>query len=111
MTDTASKAIALGEWVERLQGNLVRVTEAISWRPGTDFERHSSALVSFDFVVSKTMWQMSGGHYVLYGPNETCFMIGTTKLVEADLTPQKASIIERFGNDAERRSVVQILSS
>lgn len=111
MANQVRNAIAIGEFVESLAGKMVRIAEAISWRPGTDFERHSTVHNQFSFSVDNTMWTMSGGHFVLMGGSDTSYSIGTRKLFSVDISAGEAVIIERYGEQAERRSHIRILAS
>lgn len=107
----AKNAIALGEFVESLKGKTVQISQAISWRPGTDFERHSTVCSQFSFQVETTLWSMSGGHYVLFGAHEISYGIGTSKLLSVQIFPEEAIAIERYGDEAERRSSVKVLAA
>lgn len=111
MSNQVKNAIALGEFVESLEGETVKVSEVISWRPGTDFERHSSVHTQFSFQVERTMWAMSGGHYMLFGGNDTSYGIGTSKLFSVEISADEAVIIERYGDQAERQSSVRIVAA
>lgn len=106
----AKNAILLGEFIESLNGKFVQISQAISWRPGTDFERHSTVHVRFSFRVEKTMWAMSGGHYTLFGDNDITYGIGTSKLRSVCFSANEAIVIEQYGNEAERRSTILVLA-
>lgn len=103
-------AIALGEFIESLNGKTVQISQAISWRPGTDFERHSSVHVRFSFRVEKSMWTMSGGHYILFGESDISYGIGTSKLFGVEISANDAVVIERYGDEAERQSTIKVLA-
>lgn len=108
--DTAAKrAIALGEFIETLKGKRVRVIQLISWRPGSGFERHSTVRSDLSFLVTDTMWVMSGGHYVLYGEKEFQYSIGTTMLRGLQVVGNKVEATEIYGDGAERRSTVEVV--
>lgn len=105
--DSKARAIALGEFVQSLDGSHIQVVESISWRLGAGFERHSTIQNRFEFVVQSTMWTMSGGHYVLYGPGDTMLMLGTTKLAEFTVEDGVGTALEIFGSEAERMTVIR----
>jgi hypothetical protein len=92
-----------------LRGKHVHVTQLLSWRPGTGFERHSTVRSEFSLYVAQTMWQMSGGHYVIYGQREFQYSIGTSKLHTIEIETNQLIATELFGTEAERRSTVTIL--
>jgi len=107
--DRRNDAIALGEFIATLKGKPVRVSQAISWRSGTDFERHSTVHARFVMLVARTSWAMSGGHYMLYGKDGSFYAVGTTKLKEVQITDGRARILELYGNEAERLSTVEVI--
>jgi hypothetical protein len=110
--DSATKqAIALGEFVETLKGKRIRAIELISWRVGSDFERHSTVRSQSTFLVTGTMWAMSGGHYILHGENDVQYSIGTTKLHTLEIAGGQATATEVYGNEAERRTILQVLEA
>ncbi len=114
MTSPATRqkdTIALGEFIETLNGKLVRVSQAISWRPGTDFERHSTVHVRFSFRVKSTTWAMSGGHFMLYGEDDSLYSVGTTKLQHLELTDSRATITELYDSGAERQSIIEVVDT
>lgn len=51
---------------------------------------------------------MSGGHFMLNGENEELFTIGTMKLDRAEIAADKATVIEVYGECAERKSVIEV---
>jgi predicted heme/steroid binding protein len=109
-SNQTKNAIALGEFIELLTGKIVQISQAISWRPGTDFERHSSVHARFSFRVKKSMWAMSGGHYTLFGGNDISYGIGTSKLFSVEISADEAVVVERYGDEAERQSAIKILA-
>lgn len=114
MTSPATRqkdAIALGEFIETLNGKLLRVSQAISWRPGSDFERHSTVHARFSFRVKSTTWAMSGGHYMLYGEDDSLYSVGTTNLQHLELTENRATITELYDGGAERRSILEVIEA
>ncbi|MTW11094.1 hypothetical protein GM658_10815 [Pseudoduganella eburnea] len=104
-------AIALGDFVESLNGKSVQISQAISWRPGTGFEHHSTVHSRFIFQVELTLWSMSGGHYMLFGAHEISYGIGTNKLFSVQISPDEAIVIERYGDEAERRSSIKVVAA
>ena len=104
------KAMALGEFVESLEGKVVRISQLISWRPGSDFERHSSILVRLSFRVEKASWAISGGHFTLRDDGDTVYSFGTTMLQDFEINGDTATITELYGTGAERRSIVQVVA-
>jgi hypothetical protein len=106
----AENAIALGEFIESLKGKTVQVSQAISWRPGTDFERHSTVWSQLTIQVEKTLWAMSGGHYMLFGTHKMSYGIGTSKLFCVQISADEAVVVERYGDEAERRSSIKVVA-
>lgn len=111
MSNQVKNAIALGEFIESLVGKTVQISQAISWRPGTNFERHSTVRTRFSFQVERIMWAMSGGHYMLFGVNDISYGIGTSKLFSVEISANEAVILERYGDQAERQSSVRIIAT
>jgi hypothetical protein len=109
-SNQVENAIALGEFIESLNGKTIQISQAISWRPGTGFKRHSSVHAEFSFRVEKSMWTLSGGHYMLFGGNDVSYGIGTSKLFSIELSANEAVIIERYGDEAERQSRIHVLA-
>lgn len=107
--DRQNDAIALGEFIATLEGKHVKVSQAISWRPGTDFERHSTVHMQFVTLVERTSWAMSGGHFMLYGKDGSSYAVGTTKLEKVQITGGRARILELYGNEAERLSTLEVI--
>jgi hypothetical protein len=109
--NAAKQAIALGEFIETLKGKRIRAIELISWRVGCGFERHSTVRSQCTFLVASTMWAMSGGHYILYGENDVQYSIGTTKLHTLEIVGGQATATEIYGNEAERRTILEVLEA
>ncbi len=56
------------------------------------------------------MWAMSGGHYTLFGEDDTSYAIGTSKLFSLEISANGAVVIERYGDEAERQSTIRVLA-
>lgn len=52
---------------------------------------------------------MSGGHFMLFGQNETSYGIGTSKLFSVEISAGGAVIVERYGDEAERQSTLRVV--
>jgi hypothetical protein len=103
------QAIALGEFLESLEGRTVRISQLLSWRPGSDFERHSAVHVHLSFRVEKVTWAMSGGHFSLWADDgDTSYGIGTKMLRDFVRSEDTATITELYGTGAERRTVIRL---
>lgn len=98
----------LGAHLENLKGMKLEVVELLSWRPGAGYERHSTVRVEFSFTVKNVMWQMSGGHFALYGAEGECFMLGTAYLASCQYEARSIIVEEHYGDCAERKSIIAI---
>ncbi|WP_282273219.1 hypothetical protein [Stenotrophomonas sp. PS02298] len=108
-SNRVKQAIGLGEFLESLEGKTVQVSQLLSWRPGSDFERHSTVHIRLSFRVKSVTWAMSGGHFTLWADDDiTSYGIGTTMLEEFTLTGDTAAVTELYGTGAERRSVIEV---
>lgn len=56
------------------------------------------------------MWAMSGGHYTLFGGNNISYGIGTAKLFSVEVFANQAIVVERYCDEAERQSTIQVLT-
>lgn len=108
-TEAGLRSIALGEALERFAGKIVVISEEISCRVGTGFERHSTTRSALSFEVRRVGWLMSGGHFVINGADGVSeYQIGTKCLIDVLVADNRVSCVERYGEEAERRSTLSL---
>lgn len=105
----AELAIKLGELLEPLEGKTVSIEEWITRDRERGYDRHFSILNKTKFLVTNVMWQMSGGHYYLYGEEPYQYAFLTGELSEVTTTDHNYVIIEQYEDKTERKSVLTIV--
>jgi hypothetical protein len=105
---------------ERLQswkGQLVRIEECITRAVGHEwaYDRHFCTQSSFALLIASVAWALSGSSVMIVGslggqPGD--YQLTTDRVVSADL-PDLGTVcfVERFGEEAERRSLFKLLAS
>lgn len=96
------------ERCQNLQGKTIKIQEAISVAPVL-FDRHSTAYVSFSFVLNRVGWRISGGMLMLEG-EDFLYEIGTGRIVEFNESANnRFEIFEQYSDTCYRRTHLQIL--
>ena len=99
----------LGTFIERLDGQRIDISEALTFNLEREYDRHATLYNRFEMQVRRTGWQMSGGHIYLFGENSQYgFFSGYLSQVEID--GDKMVVHERFESQTGRKTTVQLLA-
>ena len=101
-------AIQLGELLEPLEGKTIHIQEWLTRNRSSGYDRHCSIINSLVFTVERVAWQMSGGHFYLYGKEPTQYAFLTGELFEIYAENNKYVIIEQYEEKTERKTVLEI---
>jgi len=101
-------AIQLGELLESLEGKTIHIQEWFTRDRARGYDRHCSILSSLVFAVERVAWQMSGGHFYLYGKEPTQYAFLTGELYDISVENNKYVIIERYEEKTERKTILEI---
>jgi hypothetical protein len=101
-------AIQLGELLEPLEGKTIEIEEWLTRDRDRGYDRHFSIFNKFKFTVEKTMWQMSGGNYYLYGKEPIQYGFFTGELSSVTVEKKELVIIEQYEEKTERKTVLKI---
>ena len=98
----------LGQFLESLEGKLIRVTESISIDKQRGFDRHTTTVSYFEFKVLHSGWQMSGGHLHVYGDSAK-YAIFSNALESVKVIEGGVTVIEMLAQNALRKTEFTVL--
>lgn len=98
----------LQDFLETLEGKVIRVNESLCFSELENFDRHSTLESYYKFEVEKTVWQFSGGHFHIYG-KEARWAISTTNLESVELTENGIKVLERYEKHTLRKTQITVL--
>jgi hypothetical protein len=101
--------IRLGDYLQTLEGQTIRILESLCIDAGRAWDRHCTLHNDFCFKVIKTGWQMSGGHIYLFG-GERQYGFFSGHVTQFELAAGKAQIYEELSPTILRKTHISIQS-
>lgn len=98
----------LSDFFQNLEGNKVEILETLCLDRERELDPHVTLHNRFYFRVTRTGWQISGGHIFLYGESEQ-YGIFSKGLVAVEFAPSQVTILEQFESRTSRHSRIRLV--
>lgn len=99
----------LGNYLQRLEGQLLEVTESICHDMKRAHDRHCTTYSASLFSVERVVWTISGGNFVIFGPEPFQYAISCGQLHSVEFLDPIMHVRERFEANTERLTTLKAL--